>query len=182
MQKNWEEVISECKQNNRLSQKKLFSLLLPDLNGLGRRYIYNPNEVQDVLQEAFLAIFRNIHQYDPGKGAFKTWASRIMINCCLKHNERSLKYRQLNEQNFRERSIDPSVYNKMNAEELLENLKKMPAIYFPVFNLFVIDGYSHKEIASILNIDEASSRQRLSRARKWIKDNFKMDELFFKIN
>lgn len=179
---NWEENILLCKQENRIAQKRLFAELWPYLNGVGKRYVFNKNEIQDVLQVTFINIFKSIHQYDASKSAFKTWATKIMINCSLKHNEKNRiskeKIVELKDYDF---PIEPTAFATFNKEALMKILKKMPESYYSIFNLFVIDGFSHNEIASILKIDEALSRQRLKRAKDWIRKNFKEDDILSKI-
>lgn len=131
----------------------------------------NNRDVQDALQESFVQIFKSIKQYDSARSAFHTWATRITINCSLKLNQRLYKIdSQPIEEGHGALSHIPCVLSRLNDETLIEFIKQMPEQWFVVFNLNAVDGYSHKEISDILGIHESLSRQRLSRARKWIKE------------
>jgi len=146
-------------------------MLLPYLNVICQRYLNNQSERSDVLQETFISLFKNLHQFDVNKASFKTWATRIAINYCLKNNERG-KRNTTQELivPLHEPKLNPSVLQKLSNEELLLWMKKMPENYYAVFNLFVADGFNHQEIAELLKISESLSRQRLSRAKAWLKD------------
>jgi len=127
-------------------------------------------EVKDVLQISFVSIFRNLAQFDMEKSGFKTWATKIVINNCLKNNQghqkRSMEVLNID---FHSPQITPAIIDEIAYEDLLKWLKEMPSNYFEVFNLFVIDNFSHDEIAELLKIESALSRKRLSRARLWLK-------------
>jgi len=171
MQKNWTEIVLLCQQGNRTGQKLLFKELWPYLNAICKRYINQPEDIKDILQESFMRIFKAINQYDSSKSHIKTWASRITINCCLQHNSKnriSILNDELNELHVVE---NPCVFEKASDNEILQALKQMPESFYQIFNLSVIDGYSHKEIAEQLKISEALSRQRLKRAKDWVKKN-----------
>lgn len=164
------EIIALCKSKNRAAQKQLYRQLLPYLNVVSKRYLKDSTYTSDVLQEIFILIFTKIEQYDSAKGAFKTWAVRITINCCLKHNQKFSKaivQELIPSQHGK--TILPEVLNKYSDEEIMRFLKKMPEQYFQVFNLYELDGFSHKEISEVVGITEALSRKRLSRAKAWIE-------------
>lgn len=129
-----------------------------------------------MLQETFISLFKNLNQFDVHKASFKTWATRIAINYCLKANEKGK--RNVTQElvlPIHEPQLDPTVLGKLSNEELLLWMKKIPENYYAVFNLFVVDGFSHQEIAKILRIDESLSRQRLSRGKAWLKDKLPDD-------
>ncbi len=179
---NWEQTIKLCQNGDRQAQKSLFGELYPYLNGVAKRYIYNQSYSQDILQEAFINIFKSIQQFDETKSAFKTWATKITINCCLKHNK---KYSNLEIETFEIKDFDvaisPEILDEINLKDLKKTLEKMPKQYYEVFNLYIIDGFSHKEIALILELKESLSRQKLSRAKKWIKENLKVDDVLLNV-
>lgn len=144
--------------------------MLPYLNVMCKRYLINEADVKDVLQETFINIFKNLNQFDIQKASFKTWATRIAINACLKNNAKN-KRNETEEFviDLHEIKISPDIINDLSNQEMLAWLKKMPHSYFEVFNMYVIDGFSHEEIAQFLGIEIALSRKRLSRARAWVK-------------
>ncbi|MFK7806193.1 MAG: RNA polymerase sigma factor [Saprospiraceae bacterium] len=169
-------LIAACVSNDRNAQKQLYDILLPYLNVICQRYLNNQSERSDVLQETFISLFKNLNQFDIAKASFKTWATRIAINYCLKNNEkRSRLATQELVVNLHEPKVNPEGLSNLTNEELLTWVKKMPNNYFTVFNLFVVDGFSHKEIADILKIEESLSRQRLSRSKTWLKDKLPDD-------
>ena len=166
-------LIEACMQQDRTAQKQLYQQLWPYLNGICKRYLYNHGDAQDVLQEAFLLIFKNLEQYDFRRASFPSWAGRISINCCLKHNQAQAR-RPSPEQiiPLYEPLIPPDVLSKLSNDDLLRLIHQLPPSLFQVFNLYVVDDFSHPEIAQILGITEAVSRKRLSRARNWLKKKF----------
>ncbi len=163
------ELIKSCLSNDRLAQRQLYDLLLPYLTVVCKRYLNNNADLKDTLQESFISIFSKINQYDIKRSQFKTWAVRISINCCLKCNQHSAKT-STKELNIEQHNsmIDPEILAQYSDEDLLLFLKKMPLKHFEVFNLHVIDGFSHKEISELLGINIALSRKRLSRAKEWL--------------
>lgn len=166
-------IITACQAQDRAAQKQLYQQLWPYLNAICRRYLFKPEEAQDVLQEAFIRIFQYLDKYDPQKASFTTWAGRITINCCLKQNEAYRKHfppEQIVPIN--EPQISPEVFSKLSNDDLLHLIRQLPPPLAEVLNLYCVDEFSHAEIAELLNISEALSRQRLSRARSWMKKKF----------
>ncbi|MEM1319162.1 MAG: sigma-70 family RNA polymerase sigma factor [Bacteroidota bacterium] len=175
-----DELIQSCKLQNRRAQKQLYELLLPYLRAIASRYLRDTSYVKDALQESFVKVFKHLDQYDPQKAALHKWAAKIVVNACLNYNKRIIG--TANEEldpTKHEIICFPQVMKDLSDEHVLFILKQMPLGYFEVFNLFVIDGYHHDEIAELLQITEGLSRQRLSRARAWLKKTFR-DKADFK--
>lgn len=170
------ELLAECLANQRAAQRKLYDRSLPYLSGIARRYLRDEGELKDVLQDSYLQLFQKLKQYDAGKAAFLTWAGRIVINNCLKRNQKNR--RLVTEELCAEthaRPFAPEALAKLNEEEIRRWLRRMPEDLHTVFLLHVVDGFSHKEIAGTLTIDAVLSRQRLSRARKWLAKELRVD-------
>ena len=164
------QLIRRCTLEDRASQKELYLQLLPYIRAVCRRYAFKQTDLNDILQEAFFLIFSKIGQYDSTKGAFHSWAVRIAINSTINYNKRiSINNEDEFQLQYHDHAIEPEVYKKMSNEELLALMQEMPKSYFDVFNLHVIDQYSHEEIADLLGINIALSRKRLSRARYWLR-------------
>ena len=164
------ELIALCLSKNVEAQRKLYEALMPSLAAICKRYLYDKSYLKDTLQETFVRIFKSLDQFDVQKASFKTWSCKIAINCCLKQNEKIRSkptYELISE--FNEPNISPEVLELLDNEQLLLWLKKMPIRLYEVFNLYAIEGYSHKEIGNMLAIDSSLSRKRLSRARDWLK-------------
>lgn len=170
-------LLSECLANDRRAQRELYDRSFPHLNFMIGRYLRNSNEREDVLQETYLRIFRHLGDFNPGKAGFATWSGRIAINCCLRRNDAD-KVRST--EAFRLDAHDtgqpPEVLEELTDAELLCWLQTMPIDLYTVFSLHAIDGFSHREIGGKLDITAALSRQRLSRARKWLRNALQRED------
>ncbi len=164
-------LIEKCLAQNRQAQKELYLKLFPYLKAVAVRYLKNKSLINDVLQESFIRIFNKIDQFDSGKGNFLKWSTRITINAVLSYNDRfDTKDYEFNIL-LHDTGTTPEILKVFSNEMLLSFLRKMPYELYEVFNLFIIDGYSHEEISALLKISNALSRKRLSRARNWLKSN-----------
>lgn len=160
--------ISGAQRGHQTAQRELYDSLLPYLNALCGRYLNDTSVRQDILQEAFIVIFEKIGQFDPQRGAFHSWASRIVINACLKYNRRGRRFFHVPIEEHEE-SVAPVVLSQFSNADLVRFLKTMPEKYYQVFNLHVVDGFSHEEVAELLGIKVSLSRKRLERARAWLQ-------------
>lgn len=163
------DIIKNCKKYNPRAQRKLYDIALPYLNSVCRRYLADVSARNDALQETFINIFTKIDQFDSTKGEFKSWSARIAINVCIQHSQRYASRREIELSTTEYQiPINSDVFSRITNEEVLKILSRMPIEYYQVFNLFVVDGFSHDEIASMLKIKSSLSRKRLARARDWI--------------
>lgn len=167
-------IISGCKKKEPSAQKALVLRYTGILLTVTRRYTKNELDAEDVLQDGYIEIFKSFNQFDINKGTLEGWMKRIVINTALKHFRVQKNWLD-NGQEILENDIPilPSVYEKLQEEELIQLISSLPDGYRQVFNLYAIEGYSHKEISSLLGIEEASSRSNLSRARSLLKDKLK---------
>ena len=166
-------LIKSCLAMKREGQKQLYLLLLPYLRAVATRYLRDQSYVKDVLQESFIKIFKNLKNYKPEIAPFKSWAARIVINVSLNYNQRKISCpKEEIGTEAHEIIIFPSIIQELSNADLLKILKQMPPGYFEVFNLFIIDGYTHDEISNILSISNTTSRKKLSRAKQWLKKKF----------
>lgn len=165
-------LIQQCASKDRLAQKQLYDVLLPYLNAIAKRYLNEKNNIEDVLQEVFVRIFKNIKNYDANKSSFKTWVTKITINCCWTDNKKNEdKYTQTYQETTHDIVTNPDVLEKLSTDDVRLWLKQLPENYYAVFNLYVIEGFSHEEIAEMLDIKISLSRKRLSRAKQWLQKN-----------
>ena len=133
------------------------------------RYTRHEMEAEDVLQDAFIKIFDNIGKFE-FKGSFEGWIRRIVVNTALKnYSKKSFKQEQIGLENHPELPMEPDIYKHLEEEALLGIIAKLPEGYRLVFNLYAIEGYSHKEIADMLGIQESTSRSQLVKARKMLQ-------------
>mgnify|MGYP001351779775 FL=1 len=167
-----EDWIAACIRGDSGAQRKLFGALFPYLKGAVQRYIFDEDEIQDVLQEAFILIFKNIDMFDAKKGKLRSWASRIAINVAITQGKRRQRIQELPGQTALE--VKPSAIETLALSDLISVLKGMPKEQYEVINLYIVEGYSHKEIGEMLGIAAELSRQRLTRAKKWVMERFKL--------
>jgi RNA polymerase sigma factor (sigma-70 family) len=159
------ELIEKCKKRDRHAQKRLYEQYSAKLYALCCRYIKDRMEAEDVLITSITKIFEKVHQFK-GEGSFEGWMKRIVVN-------ESLTYLRKNKSMYLETDIkaadrEPD-YDKLESqlgeEDLMKLIGELPAGYRIVFNMYAIDGYSHKEIGDQLGISENTSKSQLSRAR-----------------
>lgn len=172
-----QQLIASCIRNERNAQKELVQKYAPVLLTVGRRYAYGIIEAQDILQDSFVQIFNHLQQYDSSKGKLVNWMSRIVINAALK-NYRTEKRRlngfhKTDEEELESISIDAEILCEMDVEHVMKIIAQIPQDYQRVFNLYVIDGFSHEEIAALLKIETVTSRSYLFRARKLLNSIMK---------
>ena len=166
---NQKELIAGCIRGDRQCQKALFQQYSGKLLAVCIRYTRHRMEAEDVLQDAFIKIFKNLEKFE-GKGSFEGWMRRIVVNTALKnYNKSSFKKEKIGLEDYQEGSMDPDVIASLYQEELLKVIEELPNGYRIVFNLYVIEGFSHREIAKELGIQESTSRSQLVKARKMLQ-------------
>ncbi len=166
-----QELIQKCKQQNLQAQAEVYQLFSGKLFALSLKYSRNKQDAEDVLQDSFITIFNKIHQYK-NKGSFEGWLKRIVINTALqKYRDKSPLQLVKEEQNIenKEEVILEIDNPSLDLKFLLQLIQELPDRYRLVFNLYVLDNYSHKEIAEMLKISEGTSKSNLSRARLILK-------------
>ena len=163
------ELIKGCIREDRYHQQELFRRYAGKMLVVCMRYTRHEMEAEDILQDAFIKIFDNITRFE-FKGSFEGWVRRIVINTALKnYSKKSFKQEQIGLENYPELPLEPEVYAHLQEEELLRLIAKLPEGYRLVFNLYAVEGYSHKEIADMLGIQESTSRSQLVKARKMLQ-------------
>lgn len=161
------DIISGCRKGDRKAQERLYKNYYRAMMTVCLRYTRNDEDAVEVLNNAFLKVFGNICRYDPAQGGLYTWIRAIVINSCLDFIRQKQKPDNAHElQETVEVHIPPEVVSKLSTAELLAQIRKLPPATQAVFNLYVIEGYRHKEIAAVLNISEGTSKWHLSEARK----------------
>ena len=160
------ELITLCKNGNRLAQRDLFNKFAPKMYVICLRYARHRLEAEDIMQDAFIKVYKNLDQFQ-FKGSFEGWIKRIMINTALKnYNKSSFQKEQIGIHESYNESTSAKAYSNLGQTELLNLVNELPNGYKLVFNLYAIEGFKHKEIAEVLNIDEGTSRSQLLKARK----------------
>ena len=177
-------LIEGCLNNDRRSQEELFKLYYGKMLGVCMRYSNDRDSAEEVLQEGFIKIFEKLERFDY-KGSFEGWIRRIMANTAIDHIRKSKKDPILsdNDEDFKLGSENPVVAKEelefvgIKAEIALDAVRNLSPAYRAVFNLYVMEEYTHKEIAEILKISEGTSKSNLSKAKlnlqKILKEKFK---------
>jgi RNA polymerase sigma factor (sigma-70 family) len=163
-----EQLILDCQKKNIKAQEQLFRLFSSKLFAVCLKYSRSYEEAQDNLQDGFLLIFDKIGQF-AFKGSFEGWAKRVMVNNALQYYRKE-KFLELVSENIAEEEQIDIDDTAISLEYLLEIIQQLPDRYRLVFNLYVIDNYSHKEIAAMLEINIGTSKSNLSRARLILKE------------
>ncbi len=167
-------VIGDCKKGNRLAQEKLYKSFYSVMMNICVRYTRNEDDAIEVLNTAFYKVFKNIHTYTSGKAAPFTWIRTIVINTCLNFIRSKNKEINVNEiEDAADIYIHPEAITQMSSEEILLLVRQLPPATQAVFNLYIIDGYAHKEIAGLLQISEGTSKWHVSEARKILQQQLK---------
>ena len=174
-----ERLLHECKKNNTQAQEQLYKLLAPKLFTVCLKYSRNHEEAQDNLQESFLIIFDKLKQFK-NEGSFEGWAKRLVVNYVLQQYRNQGTFLELVSDNIfvvEEVEIDDE---SVTMEFLLKIIQELPDRYRLVFNLYAVDGYSHKDIAKMLEINEGTSKSNLARAKMILKEKIQNTTVFSK--
>ncbi len=163
-----EQLIEQCKKNDVKAQSQIYKLFASKLFSVCLKYSRNNAEAEDNLHDAFVTIFKKISQYK-SKGSFEGWMKRITINTSLQRYRSVGVYDIINENQIEDETIDIDE-DTIKIDFLLRIIQELPDRYRLVFNLYVLDDYSHKEIAEMLNISTGTSKSNLARARMILKE------------
>lgn len=160
------EILKACLSNDRTAQRDLFNMYAGKMMAISIRYTRHRLEAEDILQDAFIKVFSNLHSFK-NEGSLEGWIRRIVVNTAIKNTYRkSFSQEDIGLENIKEDSGDPNIISALSEEEIINLIAELPDGYRIVFNLYAIEGYSHKEIAEMLDIDEATSRSQLLKARR----------------
>lgn len=168
------EIIQGCLENKASAQEKLYALYSRRMMAICLRYTHSRFEAEDIFHEAFVKVFRNIHTWQGG--SFEGWMRRIFVNTAINHYHQNRKYFDHVDSSYAETMLSSTdnVIAELSNQDLLETVSRLPEGYKLVFNLHVVEGYNHNEIAEMLGIAEGSSKSQLSKAKahlqKLIKD------------
>lgn len=170
-------LIESCIKGDRAAQKALYDRLAPRMFPLCIRYVGDRSLAEDILQEGFITLFTRLESYK-GEGSFEGWARRIFVTTALMslRKKDALKMSEDLEAARGLKTETVSQVQNIGYKELMELIMTLPPGFRTVFNMYAIEGYSHKEIAQMLGITETTSRTQLSRARIWLQEKIKKRE------
>jgi RNA polymerase sigma factor (sigma-70 family) len=162
-----EDLINRCLSNEARAQEDFYKRFAPKMYGVCMRFAKNQMEADDILQEGFIKVFTNLKSFR-NEGSLEGWVRKTIVNTAINLYKKNLKHQKDTDieqaevvQNFEQSSLD-----KISVQELMDIIRDLPTGYRVVFNLNVIEGYSHKEISQLLEISENTSKSQLSRARQ----------------
>lgn len=152
-------------RGDRTAQRELYETYYGQLMSVCQRYVSNDHEAMDLLHESFIKIFANVKKYQPGTSLL-AWMRRIAVNTAIDHYRKAVRRRTEDiDQAYHLSSNEPDVISQYTAQEILAAVRQLPPTYRAIFNLYVVEGYSHREIAERFGITESTSRSNLVKAR-----------------
>jgi RNA polymerase sigma factor (sigma-70 family) len=166
-----EAILYGCLHNDSTAQRELYGKYSPKMLSVCYRFAHNREDAEDMLQEGFIKVFGQIHTFQ-NKGAFEGWIRRIIVHTCINNLKKNKKFNEsvdiihATTIQVREESV-PSI---VQAKQVVECIRLLPIGYRTVLNLYAIEGYSHKEIAEVLDIEESTSRSQYTRAKQMLED------------
>lgn len=170
------ELIQGCLRNDASCQRMLFNRYASPLLGVSRRYARNTEDAEDILQDSFIKIFNKISQYK-SEGSFEGWMRRIVVNTALKKYTITRYNKEITADEIKETGVadmnDVPAYQHLSEKDLLALINGLPDGYRIIFNMYVIEGYQHDEIAEILKIQPGTSRSQLVKARALLQKELK---------
>jgi len=163
-------LIQACVKEEAWAQKMLYETYYPKMIGVCMRYSNDYEDARDILNEGFIKVFRFIEKYKIGT-SLESWIRRIMINSSIDYYRKEIRHRSEDIDTAMYKLSDQTdVVSDFSAQDILKAVQKLPPAYRAVFNLYVIEGYSHKEVSDELGITESTSRSNLVKARNRLKD------------
>lgn len=166
-------LIKGCRKGNSASQEKLYRQFSAAMYGLCLQYASSAEDAQDILQDGFVKVFKKIDQVKDAK-SFPGWIRRVIINTALERYRSQVHLQRVDEDpSLLNDQITDDILDELNAEDLIKIIQELTPKYKMVFNLYAIEGYSHKEISEKLYISEGTSKSNLSRARGILQEKVK---------
>lgn len=176
-------IIRLCKEKDKTAQKQLYDIYSPILFGICLRYGTDYDDAEDILQKAFIKILIKIKQYRE-EGSFEGWMKRIVVNTAISHYHKNKRHRQNYDIDDMTQAPDDFITennygtDEFTQEELLKVIQSLPEGYRTVFNMYAIEGYKHKEIAEMLDININTSKSQYSRAKRILQQKLEVLKKF----
>ncbi len=166
-----EAILKGCVRNEAAAQRELYNQYSPKMLAVCYRFAHNREDAEDMLQEGFIKVFTQIHSFE-NRGSFEGWIRRIVVHTCINILKKNKKFNEsvdlihATSLQVREESV-PAV---IQAKQVVECIRMLPIGYRTVLNLYAVEGYSHREIANMLDIEESTSRSQYTRAKVMLED------------
>jgi RNA polymerase sigma factor (sigma-70 family) len=166
-----EAIFQGCLRNEAAAQRELYNRYSPKMLGVCYRFAHNREDAEDMLQEGFIKVFSQLHTFQ-NKGAFEGWIRRIIVHTCINNLKKNKRFNESVDIVYASaiQTREESVPSIVQAKQIVECIRMLPVGYRTVLNLYAIEGYSHKEIAVVLDIEESTSRSQYTRAKQMLED------------
>jgi RNA polymerase sigma-70 factor (ECF subfamily) len=162
-------IIEGCLNNSPIAQRELYSRYSPKMLSVCYRFAQSREDAEDMLQEGFIKVFSQIHTFQ-NTGAFEGWIRRIIVHTCINVLKRNKKFNESVDMEYAvHASVKDSIPSIMQAKQVVECIRLLPVGYRTVLNLYAIEGYSHREISEIMDIEESTSRSQYTRAKSMLE-------------
>lgn len=170
MTNNWQHILEACKKGNTTAQRQFYERFKDKMFVMCLRYANSREDAEDVLQEGFVTVFRDLHQYT-GVGNLEGWVRKVILNVALQQIRKQKNLFQTVElKNVDvEDEAETLIFEEHTAKNLIRLMQQLPAGFRTVLNLYVLENYSHQQIANELGITVGTSKSQLNRAKKWMK-------------
>jgi RNA polymerase sigma-70 factor (ECF subfamily) len=174
-----EELIQGCMRNNRAAQEKLYHMFYPKMMGVVKRYIDHQEQAEEVLNNGYLRAFQKIEQYT-FQGSFEGWLRKIVFHAVSDYVKQNVRYNEKIVLVEKDQLVHKDHADKLYYNQLLEMVQKLPDATRSVFNMYVLEGFSHTEISKLLSISEGTSKWHLSEGRRILKEKIEKLQLHLK--
>jgi len=171
------ELVKHCKKGRRSAQLKMYNYFSQKMFGICLRYAKDYHSAEDILQEGFIKIYKNLNKFR-GEGSFEGWVRRIFVNTAIEHYRKSVNMYPLLEIDNTDRDvISTNALDMLAEQDIVDMIQTLSPGYRTVFNLYVIEGFPHKEIAKMLDISEGTSKSQLARARYLLQNKVEQSQI-----
>lgn len=165
-------ILEACKRGDRLAQRQLYERLKGKMFVLCLRYADNREDAEDILQEGFVKVFRDLGQFK-GEGSLEGWIRKVILNAALQHlknKKRAFSFEEFKDFEDLEETEEETFFSEDLVKTILTLMQKMPTGFRTVLNLYILEGYTHAQIAQEIGISPGTSKSQLNRAKKYLKD------------
>ncbi|NCX96187.1 MAG: RNA polymerase sigma factor [Chitinophagia bacterium] len=174
-----EELIQGCLRNDRGAQEKLYRLFYPKMMAMVRRYIDSAVQAEEVINNGYLRAFQKLHQFN-FQGSFEGWLRKIIFHAVSDYVKQNSKYSEKIMLVDKDEVVQKDLADKLYYDQLLQLVQQLPDATRAVFNMYVMEGYTHKEIGKMLGISEGTSKWHLSEGRRQLKEKIEKASLHLK--
>ncbi|HLY70267.1 MAG TPA: sigma-70 family RNA polymerase sigma factor [Puia sp.] len=166
-----EAIFQGCLKNDAAAQRELYNRYSPKMLAVCYRFGHNREDAEDMLQEGFIKVFSQLHTFQ-NKGAFEGWIRKIIVHTCINNLKKNKRFNESVDLVYASaiQTREESVPSIVQAKQIVECIRMLPIGYRTVLNLYAIEGYSHKEISEMLDIEESTSRSQYTRAKQMLED------------